>query len=108
MAGRALSVLVSTARRRLAWAFGLSLWANAYSYATILAPSLLMAPRYFRGEVEFGAIAQVQLARSAPATPLHTIQRAAALSTSGVSCLTYATGQRPRLLGHSATYGAST
>lgn len=29
------------------------------SYATILLPSLLTAPRYFRGEVEFGVISQV-------------------------------------------------
>lgn len=31
------------------------------SYATILVPSLLTAPRYFRGEVEFGVISQVRL-----------------------------------------------
>ena len=29
------------------------------SYATILVPSLLTAPRFFRGEVEFGVISQV-------------------------------------------------
>jgi ABC-type uncharacterized transport system fused permease/ATPase subunit len=28
-------------------------------YATILVPSLLTAPRYFAGEIEFGVIAQV-------------------------------------------------
>ena len=31
------------------------------SYATILVPSLLTAPRYFSGEVEFGVITQVRL-----------------------------------------------
>ena len=41
------------------WAAGLSLWSNAYSYATILLPSILTAPRYFAGEVEFGTITQV-------------------------------------------------
>jgi ABC-type uncharacterized transport system fused permease/ATPase subunit len=30
------------------------------SYATILVPSLLTAPRYFRGEVEFGVISQAR------------------------------------------------
>ena len=59
MACRALALLVSTAQKRLAWALGLSLWANAYSYATILVPTLIMAPRFFAGEVEFGAISQV-------------------------------------------------
>ena len=31
------------------------------SYATILVPSMLTAPRYFSGEVEFGVITQVCL-----------------------------------------------
>jgi hypothetical protein len=30
------------------------------SYATILVPSLLTAPRYFRGEIEFGVISQAR------------------------------------------------
>ena len=38
---------------------GLSLWSNFYSYATMLIPPLLTAPRYFAGEVEFGVITQV-------------------------------------------------
>ena len=33
-----------------------------YSFATILIPSLLTAPRYFAGEVEFGVIAQATYA----------------------------------------------
>ena len=37
------------------------------SYATILVPSLLTAPRYFSGEVEFGVITQVRL------SSLHTL-----------------------------------
>lgn len=59
-AGR-LQSLVTTARQRVAWAAGLSLWSNCYTYVTILMPSLLTAPRYFAGEVEFGVITQVLL-----------------------------------------------
>lgn len=32
---------------------------NLDRYATILVPSLLTAPRYFAGKIEFGVIAQV-------------------------------------------------
>jgi hypothetical protein len=35
-------------------------------YATILVPSLLTAPRYFAGEIEFGVIAQVRHCCSSP------------------------------------------
>ena len=59
MAVQRLSSMVQTARQRVAWAAGLSLWSNCYSYATIIMPSLLTAPRYFAGEVEFGVITQV-------------------------------------------------
>ena len=61
VAGQRLAALIATGRQRLAWAAGLSLWSNAYSYATILLPSILTAPRYFAGEVEFGTITQVRL-----------------------------------------------
>jgi len=40
----------------------LELWTNVYDYATIIIPSLLTAPRYFAGEVEFGVIAQATYA----------------------------------------------
>lgn len=40
---------------------GLSLWSNIYSYATLIIPPVLTAPRYFAGEVEFGVITQVRL-----------------------------------------------
>ena len=54
-----LDSLVAYVRRRVAWMAGLSLWSNFYSYATMLIPPLLTAPRYFAGEVEFGVITQV-------------------------------------------------
>ena len=41
---------------------GLELWTNVYSYSTILVPSLLTAPRYFMGEIEFGVISQATYA----------------------------------------------
>ena len=52
--------LVAIARLKVAWTAGLSLWSNFYSYATMLLPSILTAPRYFAGEVEFGVITQVR------------------------------------------------
>ena len=60
-----LASLILTARQRVAWAGGLSLVSNYYSYITIIMPSLLTAPRYFAGEVEFGVITQVPDALSA-------------------------------------------
>jgi len=44
------------------WEAYLSLWQNAYAYATILLPSLLLAPRYFKGEIRFGDISQAAFA----------------------------------------------
>ena len=40
----------------------LELWTNVFSYATILIPSLLTAPRYFAGEIEFGMVTQATYA----------------------------------------------
>uniref|UniRef100_A0A061R746 Putative ATP-binding cassette transporter n=1 Tax=Tetraselmis sp. GSL018 TaxID=582737 RepID=A0A061R746_9CHLO len=53
-----LETLVVITLRRIWWLTGLDLWTNCYSYATILAPSLMIGPRYFRGEVDFGTITQ--------------------------------------------------
>jgi putative ATP-binding cassette transporter len=44
------------------WEAALSLWQNAYSYATILLPSLLLSKRYFAGEIRFGDISQASFA----------------------------------------------
>ena len=54
-----LTGLIVLTRSKVAWMAGLSLWSNFYSYATILIPPLLTAPRYFSGELDFGAITQV-------------------------------------------------
>jgi putative ATP-binding cassette transporter len=64
IAGSRLAALVATMRLKIAWEAALSLWTNGYSYATILLPSLLTAPQYFAGKIEFGVIAQVR--RQAP------------------------------------------
>jgi ABC-type uncharacterized transport system fused permease/ATPase subunit len=51
-------------RIKIVWATFLALWTNFYQHATLLMPALLTAPRYFRGEVEFGVITQVQHCRN--------------------------------------------
>ena len=56
-------------RAKIAWAAGLNLWSNCYSYATILVPSVLTAPRYFAGEIEFGVITQAG-AQTPPSSPV--------------------------------------
>jgi vitamin B12/bleomycin/antimicrobial peptide transport system ATP-binding/permease protein len=62
-AGR-LDTAVAVTRKQILIHAWLSLWQNMYSYATILIPSLLMAPRYFAGDVRFGTIVQVGFAFS--------------------------------------------
>lgn len=56
------SVLVGNTRDLLIWTRHLALFSNGYEYAVILVPSLIIAPRYFAGEVEFGVIAQTGFA----------------------------------------------
>lgn len=53
---------IATHRVTIAWSALLEVWRNAYSYATILAPSLITAPRYFAGEIQFGVVAQAGFA----------------------------------------------
>ncbi|KAK9916830.1 hypothetical protein WJX75_007512 [Coccomyxa subellipsoidea] len=59
-----LALLVAVARIRIIWSTFLALWTNFYQHATILLPSLLTAPRYFEGKIEFGVITQVSFAFS--------------------------------------------
>lgn len=59
VASRCLHNLINVGRLRIRWSAYLSLWTNCYSYATILAPAVITAPMYFRGEIEFGIISQV-------------------------------------------------
>ena len=60
IAGGRLRKLVEISRAKIRLKMLLALWQNSYGYATILVPSLLTAPRYFRGEIEFGVISQVR------------------------------------------------
>ena len=60
-AGAARAALASVAAvllRRIAWSRNLALFTNAYEFATFCLPSLIIAPRYFAGEVEFGVVTQ--------------------------------------------------
>eukprot|EP00850_Spirogloea_muscicola_P001363 SM000005S17160 [mRNA] locus=s5:567760:572413:+ [translate_table: standard] len=57
-----LKRLVENTWKRLVWSRYLSLFGNVYDYATIVIPSLIIAPRYFKGEVEFGVVTQTGFA----------------------------------------------
>jgi putative ATP-binding cassette transporter len=60
-AGAARAALASVAAvllKRVAWSRNLALFTNAYEFATFCLPSLIIAPRYFAGEVEFGVVTQ--------------------------------------------------
>lgn len=60
IAASRLMSLVDIARLRIFWSAALELWTTYYTWATFLVPSVLTAPRYFRGEIEFGVITQVR------------------------------------------------
>ncbi|PNW87764.1 hypothetical protein CHLRE_01g001350v5 [Chlamydomonas reinhardtii] len=59
-----LGGVLGVAYERVRWSALYDLWTSVYSYATILVPSLLTAPRYFKGEIEFGVISQASFAFS--------------------------------------------
>ena len=81
-ATKRLESAVAVRRRQAAVHAWLSLWQNIYGYATILVPSLLMAPKYFAGEVRFGTITQVSFAFNRIESALsYVINHLAALSS---------------------------
>lgn len=51
---------IATARAAAGWIAAVDLWKNAYAYATIVVPSVVTAPRYFAGDIQFGVISQVR------------------------------------------------
>ena len=57
-----LDDVVTTSFDQLAANFRLQVFQLCYNYATILVPSLVIAPRYFSGELEFGVISQASMA----------------------------------------------
>eukprot|EP00250_Pteridium_aquilinum_P026495 c33097_g1_i1 orf=135-2078(+) len=67
------SILVGNTRELLIWTRHLALFSNAYEYAVIIIPSLIIAPRYFAGEVEFGVISQTGFAFKSILTALSVI-----------------------------------
>ncbi|KAL4446294.1 hypothetical protein ABPG77_003101 [Micractinium sp. CCAP 211/92] len=62
LAAARLASVIATIFGRVRWEAYLSVWQNAYSYATILLPSLLLHKRYFKGEIRFGDISQASFA----------------------------------------------
>ena len=50
--------VAAATRARIAASRDARLFANAFEFATFAAPSLVIAPRYFRGDVAFGAVTQ--------------------------------------------------
>lgn len=63
--GRVLARLASVllvSNQRIRWGAAYDLWTSVFSYATILVPTLVTAPRYFAGEIEFGVISQASFA----------------------------------------------
>lgn len=54
-----LAAMIDVLLHRIRWLGVYELWVHTYSYATILIPSLVLAPEYFAGKVEFGTLTQV-------------------------------------------------
>jgi vitamin B12/bleomycin/antimicrobial peptide transport system ATP-binding/permease protein len=53
------TAVVETIKRVINLSALLDAWRNCYDYATILVPPVIIAPRYFRGEIQFGVVTQV-------------------------------------------------
>lgn len=50
--------LVEILKEKLNWELGLHMWTSMYYHAVILVPPIVIAPKYFKGETEFGTISQ--------------------------------------------------
>ncbi|WIA31784.1 hypothetical protein OEZ86_002655 [Tetradesmus obliquus] len=57
-----LAAMLLVLLRRISWLGCYELWVTAYSYATILLPSLVLAPEYFQGKIPFGTLTQASYA----------------------------------------------
>ncbi|KAL1527767.1 hypothetical protein AB1Y20_009152 [Prymnesium parvum] len=57
-----LALVIDAASALIRKQFQLTTFQNIYEYATVLVPAVVIAPRYFRGEVEFGVISQASMA----------------------------------------------
>jgi len=56
------ALLMDLARQKLLWDVGFGFWISIYYHLVMLLPPLVLAPMYFDGEIEFGAIAQAGFA----------------------------------------------
>ena len=61
---RQMETFISWERKYLHWLVGLEAFQEAYSYATIVLPYLVVAPLYFAGEIEYGVVTQSSMAFS--------------------------------------------
>lgn len=59
-----LALVIASLRKQIVAERSLAIFQNLYEYATILVPALVIAPRYFAGEVEFGVVSQASAAFS--------------------------------------------
>ncbi|KAG0612261.1 hypothetical protein M758_6G014300 [Ceratodon purpureus] len=57
-----LATMVANIRELILWNRHLALFNNVYEFSMIIVPSIIVAPRYFSGEVEFGVISQTGFA----------------------------------------------
>eukprot|EP00249_Psilotum_nudum_P022001 c28335_g1_i2 orf=1323-2528(+) len=67
------SSLILNAREIIIWSRHLSLFSHTYEFAVQIIPSLLIAPRYFAGQVEFGVVSQAGFAFRRALTSLSVI-----------------------------------
>ncbi|WZN59846.1 ATP-binding cassette transporter [Chloropicon roscoffensis] len=59
-----LADVVEVLSNRIKWDCKLEVYSSIYSYLTILLPTLVVSPRYFRGEIELGVVTQAAIAFS--------------------------------------------
>lgn len=57
-----LTAVADATKSKIAASFGARLFADAFEFALVAVPSLVVAPRYFRGELPFGAVTQAGFA----------------------------------------------
>ena len=55
---RMLQQVIQIQKEKIVWNRHLDLFTNAYEFATFCLPYLIIAPLYFKGEVEFGVVTQ--------------------------------------------------
>jgi ABC-type uncharacterized transport system fused permease/ATPase subunit len=59
-----LTDVIEVLGTRIRWNCKLEVYSSVYAYLTILMPTLVVSPRYFRGEIELGVVTQAAIAFS--------------------------------------------